>query len=222
MRSITVTVGPLAAASANAIALSQTPTSGTALTLNGALVSSGVAVMDKPRRVLLTYGNEGASRTLVVTGTGYPVANSTTGPTISETLSVPSGGAGTVATVQDFATVTSLIPAGGGWTAAVTVGTNSVASSRPVFLDTYGWPNTILQADVSGTVNYTVQQSTDDPNVVGLANVDWYAHPDTAFVAATSGAQSNYLFTPTVSRVTLNSGTGTVSFTLIQSGGSGR
>ncbi len=222
MRSITVTVGPLAAASANAIALSQTPTSGTALTLNGALVSSGVAVMDKPRRVLLTYGSEASNRTLVVTGTGYPVANSSTGPVISETLAVPSGGAGTVSTVQDFATVTSLVPAGGGWTAAVTVGTSSVASSRPVFLDTYGWPNTILQVAVSGTVNYTVQQSTDDPNVVGFTNMTWFSHPDSAFVAATAGAQSNYFFTPTVSRVTLNSGTGTITYTLIQSGGSGR
>lgn len=216
MRPIIVTVGPLAAASANAIALSQTPTSGTALTLNGALVANGVAVMDEPRRVLLTYGSEGAARTLVISGTDF------FGMTISETISVPSGSAGTVSSVLDYATVTGLLPAGGGWTAAVTVGTNSVASSRPVFLDIYGWPNTMLQVTVSGTVNYTVQQSADDPNMVGLANVAWQSHPDTGVVNATASAQTNYFFTPFVSRILLNSGTGSVTYTLTQSGGSGR
>lgn len=216
MRPIIVTVGPLAAASANAIALSQTPTSGTALTLNGALVSSGVAVLDSPRRVLLTYGSEASNRTLVVTGTDFY------GMTISETLSVSSGGAGTVYTTLDYKTVTSLVPAGGGWTAAVTVGTNTIASSRPIFLDTAGWPNTMLQVVTSGTVNYTVQQSADDPNVVGLASVNWFSHPDSAFVAATTGAQSNYLFTPFVTRILLNSGSGTCTYTITQTGGIGR
>lgn len=216
MRPIIVTVGPLAAASANNIAQTQTPTSGTALTLNGALVSGGVAVLDSPRRVLLTHGNEGSARTLVVTGADFY------GMTITETLAVPSGGAGTVYTTLDYKTVTSLVPAGSGWTAAVTVGTNTIASSRPVFLDTAGWPNTLLQVTVSGTVNYTVQQSADDPNVVGLANVNWFPHPDSAFVAATAGAQTNYLFTPFVTRILLNSGSGTCTYTVTQSGGIGR
>ena len=54
MRTIYVTVGPLASASANAICLSQTPSGAGNLTLNGALVASGVATMDKSRRVLVT------------------------------------------------------------------------------------------------------------------------------------------------------------------------
>ena len=83
MRPIVVSVGPLANASANNIATSQTPTSGTALTLNGSLVVSGVAVLDKPRRVLLTYGNEASNRTLVVVGTNV------SGNSITETLAVP-------------------------------------------------------------------------------------------------------------------------------------
>lgn len=216
MRPIIVTVGPLATASANNIAQSQTPTSGTALTLNGSTVTGGVAVLDTPRRVLLTYGNEASDRTLVVTGTDF------FGMTISETLTVASGASGTTYTVLDYATVTSLVPAGGGWTAAVTVGTNGVASSRPVFLDTYGWPNTMLQVTVDGTVSFTVQQSGDNPNVTGLSDVAWLSHDDTTFVNGTASAQSNYLFTPYVSRILLNSGTGSVTYTLIQSGGSGR
>lgn len=216
MRPVVVTVGPLAAASANAIALSQTPTSGTALTLNGALVTGGVAVMDKPRRVLLTYGNEGSARTLVVTGTGR------TGQVQSETLAVPSGAGGTVATVLDYATVTSLLPAGGGWTAAVTVGTNGVASTPWVYFDEWPIPATSIQCTVSGTVNYTVQATLDDPNSptnpVALTAVTWVSSSDTAVVGATATAQSNFGFVPKYARVLLNSGTGSVTATFIQSG----
>ena len=58
----------LAAASANAIALLQTPVSGTKLTLNGAAVVNGVAVLDTQRRILLSFGNEAAQRTLAIAG----------------------------------------------------------------------------------------------------------------------------------------------------------
>lgn len=216
MRPIIVTVGPLAAASANNIALSQTPTSGTALTLNGALVTGGVAVLDTPRRVLLTYGNEGSARTMVVTGTGG------TGQVRSETLTVPSGAPGTVATVLNYKTVTSIVPAGGGYTAAVTVGTNGVASSEPIFLDSWPIPATSIQCTVSGTVNYTVQTTLDDPNSpynpVALTAVTWVNSSDSAVVAATATAQSNLAFIPSYVRVLLNSGTGSVTMTVIQSG----
>lgn len=216
MRPIVVTVGPLVAASANNIAQSQTPTSGTALTLNGTLVSGGVATLDTPRRVLLTYGNEASARTLVVTGTGR------TGQTQSETLAVPSGGGGTVATVLDYKTVTSLMPAGSGWTAAATVGTNGVAGSAWVRLDQWPIPQTTIQCTVSGTVNYTVQQTLDDPNSptdpVALTAVTWIDSADTAVVGGTATKMSNFAYVPVFARVLLNSGTGSVTATFAQSG----
>ena len=122
MRPIALSLA-LAAASANCICASQTPTSGTALTINGSAASSGVATLDVQRRVLLTYGNEASGRTLVLTGTNQA------GAKITETLTVPSGGAGTVASLQDFYTITQALPLGGGWTAAVTLGTNSTGST---------------------------------------------------------------------------------------------
>jgi len=128
MRPIIVTK-TLVASSANNIALSQTPTSGTALTLNGSTVSGGVAVLDTQRRILLTYGNEASPRTMVITGTDDA------GMVISETLSIPSGAPGTVPTLQNFKTVTSALPLGGGWSAAVTLGTNTVGST-PWFVPT--------------------------------------------------------------------------------------
>ena len=105
---VSLVLGPFAAAQAAGIVTSTTPVSGTALTLNGALVNAaGVAVMDKPRRILLTYGSEASARTLIVTGTNAD------GNPIQETLAVAASAPGTVYTVQDFATVTAALPQGG-------------------------------------------------------------------------------------------------------------
>ena len=74
----------------------------------------------------------------------------------------------------------------------------------------------------TGTVNYTLQQTLDDPNSptnpVAAANVTWVSTSDTLAVAATTSLQTNYLFTPQYTRVLLNSGSGTVEATFAQSG----
>src|SRR5450631_3288742 len=108
MRPIIATVGPLVAAAANNIALSQTPAGAGALTLNGSLVASGVAVLDKHRRVLITTAD--TTHTFTVTGaTG-------TGSVISEIVGPITTSA---FTAQDFKTVTS-VTINGAATAAVT------------------------------------------------------------------------------------------------------
>ena len=108
MRPTTVTVGPLAAASANAIALSQTPTS--ALTLNGALATGGVATPDVPRRVLITTTANESAKTFTINGTdpnGNTVVDVVTGPNAS-----------TAQSHIDFKTITSIVisaAAAGAW-----------------------------------------------------------------------------------------------------------
>lgn len=213
-----VVVGGLAAAVANNIALSQTPTSGTPLTLNGALVSGSVAVLDKPRRILLTYGNEGSNRTLVVSGTNH------TGNPISETLAVPSGASGTLATLQDFATVTSLVPGGGGWTAAVTVGTNTVASSPWKNLNDTSAPMNFGVGVIgpAGTV-YTVEYTYDDPNLMLLVNGIPTAQIPTPWpLGVLNGVSGNKDGSLTAQckawRLTINTGTGQVTATGQQAG----
>jgi hypothetical protein len=221
VRPITLTAGPLAAPSANNIALSQTPTSGTALTLNGSLVSGGVATLDAPRRVLLTYGNEGGARTLVLVGTDRYGARQ------GETLAVPSGAGGTVASVLDYKTLISATPAGGGWTAAVTVGTNGVASSAWARLDDMGFGPVDLGVDVTGVVNYTVESSVDDPNLmlpqvaVPVQSMTWQPHPNLA--SQTIKANDVYTAPPAWVRLTLNSQTNPGAATLVvrQAGGKG-
>lgn len=212
MRTVSVTVGPLAAASANNIALSQTPSAGN-FTLNGSLVTGGVATLDTPRRVLFTPAGNESTNTFTVTGTNW------SGQPISETL------AGTNATafytVLDYATVTRIAAANNA-AGAITVGTNGVASSPWVHLDEWALPQVALQCNASGTVSYTVQQSLDSPNSTNYtltpANMVWFNSSDTNVVNATTSVQSNYAYAPIWTRILLNSGTGSVTMRVEQFG----
>lgn len=210
MRVISVTVGPLAAASANAIALSQTPAGAGALTLNGATVVKGVAVLDNPRRVLVTTAD--TTHTFTITGT------SPTGTLLTEV--VTSNGTN-VQSALDYATVTSVVISGAA-TGAVTVGTSGVASTPWVHLDEWALPQVFIQCDVTGTVNYTIQQTMDSPNnntsPVPPGSINWFPTTDTNGVGATASIQSSYAIAPLFTRVLLNSGTGSVTVKYSQLG----
>jgi hypothetical protein len=147
-----VVVGPSVNANASLFFAAATPTSGVALTL---LTNA----LDVPRRVLLTYGNEASGRTMLLTGTDRY------GNPISETLVVPSGGAGTVNSQQDFKTLTSALPLGGGWTANATLGTSGVISSEWKVVDQQVTPTNLGIGVVTvGTVNYTIEYTYDNLN----------------------------------------------------------
>lgn len=91
-------------------------------------------------------------------------------------------------------------------------GTSTVAP-----LDIHGRPEISLQVVVTGTVNFTVQQTLD--NVFdSTITPTWVNHPDTALTAATANAQGNYAFVPAAVRLVVNSGSGTARLTIIQSG----
>lgn len=211
----------LVAASANNIALSQTPVSGTPLAINGSTAAGSVATLDTQRRVLLTFGNEASARTLVVTGTNE------TGNPISETLAIAAGGGGTVATLQDYLTITSLLPAGGGWTAAVTVGTNGVGSSPWKVVNPHVTPTSIaINLNVTGVISVTVEYTFDalqgqPPNT---GNIPWsYATAPQAIAlpALTNiAASANAPISMPVGawRTTINSGAGSVTTTGYQAG----
>lgn len=213
MQPSVVTVGPLAAASANAICLSQTPGGAGALTLNGALVTSGVAILDVARRVLITCAANESAKTFTITGTSY------NGRVQSET--VTGAAIGTAQSVLDYKTVTSITISAAA-AGAITVGTSGVASSRWVNLDGWALPQVAIQCTASGTVNYTVQQTMDNPSSnsdpVAASSVTWVNHPDANLVGATATVQGNYGYPPMWVKVTINSGTGSVTMTIRQSG----
>lgn len=213
MRPISVTVGPLAAANTAIIAPVQSVSPALPLTLS---TNPPPYVLDKPRRVLLTFGNEAVNRTILLSGTNW------SGAPISETLTVASGAASTVASVLDYATVISAVPgaSGGNWSANVSLGTNGVASSPWVNFDQWAFPQVAIQCTVSGTVNYTLQQTMDDPNAlitpVTPALMTWLNSSDPNVVNAANSQQSNYGYAPVWARVVLNSGTGSVTTTFWQ------
>ena len=207
MRPITLYVGPVGTTSANNIALSQTPGAAGALTLNGSLVTNGVAVLPSAQRVLITTTD---------TTTKFTITGATsTGALVTETLV---GTGASVYSTLDYATVTK-IAVNQGTTAAVTVGTNGIASAW-VRLDSWADSNCSIQCDVTGTVNYTVQVSNDDPNsptdAVLPSAMTWINSNDTNAVNATTSLQSNFLFAPTWARILLNSGSGSVKAIFIQ------
>ena len=90
-------------------------------------------------------------------------------------------------------------------------------SSKVIPFDLFRNPfNVGIGCVVSGTVNYTVQHSFDDPQFP--ASMTWFPHDDALLVAATTNQNSNYAYPVQATRVTVNSGTGSVTVTYIQAG----
>ena len=67
--------------------------------------------------------------------------------------------------------------------------------------------------EVTGTVDYTVQHTFDEPFGESFT---WFSHPTIA--AKTDNQDGNYAFPVLQVRLTVNSGGGTATLTLIQAG----
>ena len=91
-----------------------------------------------------------------------------------------------------------------------------------MFLDSWTTGTISVQCAVSGTINYTVQSTLDNPadphNSVSSVNVNWFDSNDSAVVGAISSQQSNFQYAPAYVRVIKNTGTGSVNTTLLQTG----
>jgi hypothetical protein len=99
----------------------------------------------------------------------------------------------------------------------IVVTQTGAGNSVPIPVDIHGRPDISLQVTVSGTVNWTVQQTLDNPFTTAAPT--WFNHPDTSnMVAQTAGRQSNYGFVPAAIRLVVNSGAGSATLTIVQSG----
>lgn len=95
-----------------------------------------------------------------------------------------------------------------------TVSQTGVGSSGAIVVNTNVSPVNIgFGVIATGTVNYTVQHTFDDP-AVGFST--WFSHPTVAGQAA--NADGNYAFPVTGIKVLVNSGAGTATLKLIQAG----
>lgn len=94
------------------------------------------------------------------------------------------------------------------------VSKTGVGSSSALVMNTNVSPfNVGFGVVVTGTVNYTVQHTFDDP-AVGFST--WFSHPTVASLAA--NADGNYAFPVTGIKVLVNSGSGTATLNLVQAG----
>jgi hypothetical protein len=91
-------------------------------------------------------------------------------------------------------------------------------NSNPIPLDIHGRPDVSLQVAVTGTANWTVQQTLDDPFTTASGSIVWFNHPDANMVGQTVNRQGNYAYIPAAVRLQLASGTGSAKLTVIQSG----
>ena len=99
----------------------------------------------------------------------------------------------------------------------VVVSTSDASSgtkySSTVPLDIFAF-EAAIQAVVSGSATYTIQQTLDDP--FGTAALNWFDHPISDLVGATTSQQGNYDFVPRAVRIKQTAGTGSVTLTVTQ------
>ncbi len=180
------------------------------LTLDGNLVTGGVAFFDVQRQVVLGSAGNLSTIDFTITGTDEQ------GRVISETIAGPS--AGDVVTQLDFFTVTQVAVSAAVGT-DVDGGSNGVGGSIPIPVDQYLAPTNIgLGLTVSGTVDVTVQHSFDDPFADPSAIPVWFDNDAAELVNASTNQDGNFAFPPRMLRLLTNSGTGTAVFTVIQAG----
>jgi hypothetical protein len=207
MRPIVVT-RTLATADADGIAQAQQLVGAGSLTLNGALVVSGVAQLTQQRKVGISSTGNLSSVTFTVYGTNEA------GISISESLAGPNNN--TVSTTLDFLTVTQ-VAASGAVATDVTVGTTGVGASAPIPLDLYLDPfNVSLFIDVTGTVDVTAQYTGDNDVLTSVGPFTWFNHTD--LTNETSDSVGTIISPVTAVRLVTNSGTGTAELTVLQTG----
>ena len=194
------------AEAADSIVTAQSLTVSGVITLDGVLVSNGVAMLTVPA-VLVAYSQASSAINFVVTGTG-PAGQSQV-----ETLAVTASG--NLTGSLTFATVTQIT------SSAASALTISIGNGVPGYtawlpLDIYT-PNQVtnISAKTSGTVNYSVEYTNEDPFNINLDHLV-VPHPNASLTAA-SGNETQ--FTTTLMRAVrlkINSGNGSVRFTVVQ------
>lgn len=216
----------LVAAVANGIAQAQAVAGAGNLTLNGSLVSGGVATMDVARRVgLVSTGAGDTTQTATLTGTDR--FGNVTGEVV--TLN----GTTAVQSQRDYKTITQ-IAISAATAGNISAGTTSVGSTDWFVNDLYvtSWALAGAVSGPAGTT-YTVEKTWDDPAKIGTSLilppsgfseepdslVPPHVFPDSVVNALSGDNQYNFSTGPVrAHRLTINSGTGLVIIWTAQSG----
>lgn len=199
----------LPAAVTNGIAQSQTPGGAGNLTLNGSLVSGGVANLVIAQRVGIHSAADDSGHTFTITGTdrySRPLVESIIGATAGNTVN----------TNNDFLSVTN-VAINAAASGAVFAGTNGIGSTAPLIVDRFVNPaNYNAALTFTGTANASVEVSLDDLAPAWDMTVNspnWFA--PASFAAKNTNTLAQLVGPYTMARLTVNSGTGAVKLTIV-------
>ena len=175
--------------------------------------SYSVATLSPAGRITITPVGDESTNNFTISGTNWA------GNPVSEVLA--GANAAAVTSVLDYKTITSIV-AENATADAITIGTAQSGGSRWVRLDGWAFSQVGLQVDVDGTIDYTVQQTFDDPNAAVLpvapADVTWIDSGDAGVVTESAAKQSSYAYAPTFVRLVANSGAGSAVLRITQYG----
>lgn len=207
---------------ADGICASQSAAGAGNLTLDGALVSGGVAVLTDygfERAVVITSAGNDSAKTFTIYGlnsSGNPIQQAVTG-----------ANAGAATSTMLFYKVTR-VAVSAATASTVTVGTNGVISSRWLQLDANLTPFSVgIGVVVSGTINFTVQYTYDNIQLLTAPSPTAPAVPViptafnlTALASKTANTDSSITAPVTAVRLVANSGTApaSASATVVQAG----
>jgi hypothetical protein len=208
MRTVTLTKALLAAVD-NAVCASQALGAAGNLLINGANATGGVATLATQRRIILTSGGDDHLLTATVTGTNQY------GNPINQTVALTNGGV--AATDLDFLTVTQ-VSVSGAVATVIKVGTNSTGSTQWVMPSFHLTPFqvTITTQEPDGAVTYSIETTQD--NYWDAANPTTVPRVYVVQSGLTAATQQILDAAVTGTRLTVTSGTGTVTAEVTQAG----
>lgn len=167
-----------------------------AITMDGALVSGGIATMDFARQIgIISAGND-SGITFTIVGTDQDNKD------LTEVIT-----GGNIATVESsdyFKTIES-ITASGASAGNVTIGTVDEVSSQSVPLRSKSGLGATININVTGTINFSVQERFDNIQLTNLAiqNANW--QDVSALNAKTADTTASISAGATAARIIVNS-----------------
>lgn len=204
----------MAALTTNGIALSQAPVSGSPVTLNGSLVSGGVATPTYPAKVTIGSSDNISATVFTIYG-----LDDTTGQRTTETITGPNNS--TVTTTTIFRSVNYILATGGTYTTERSVvGTAAVGIGAGDWwpLDIYT-PNQVVAVSANllgaATATYTVEYTNENPFDTTITPLE-QPFPAPELVAATTDITAQTQALIRAIRFNIASGAGQLRATVTQ------
>jgi len=199
----------------NGISVAETLGAAGSFTIGGALSSGGSVTFTQPQHVTAYAAGANTGITITVTGTDRY------GNALAETITGPGAGA-TVATTQNFATVSD-VAASAATTGAVEIGVDGTCESQWFVINYRSSDfNVGIGCELSGTATYSVQHTFNNVLSNGFVEGDATVYTHSTLVGETTNQDGNYTNPPVATRLAITAHTsGTVTMRVAQSGSTG-